>query len=366
MSALIRCPECGRRFSPSSAGTTTLRCPYCSEVLDTDKMAEEEDRPRPRQRNERSTNTNTLLILGLVGAGVVVVVLCAGGIGVVWLVRTAASRMANFAPGFQELPEETEDYAQARQNFQTQLVRQGPAPQEWEHEQPPAGVREVPYLSGNLRLRAWVNAPPPDGQKRPAVLFLHGGFAFGAEDWEQSKPFRNAGFVVMTPTLRGENGLPGPYSMFYNEVEDVLAAADTLAKLPYVDNKRIYIAGHSVGGTLTMLAVLTSSRFRAAASFSGSPDQVLWSRSQPDVIPFDPSDQREFLMRSPLAYPRSFKCPLRIYYGNQEFLFSENSQKTANRAKKAGLDVEALSVPGDHLSMIGPAMRQAIAFFKTK
>ena len=81
----------------------------------------------------------------------------------------------------------------------------------------------------------------------------------------------------MTP-LRGENGLPGSYSMFYDEVEDVLAAADALARLSYVDAGRLSVAGHSVGGTLTLLAALASNKFRAAASFSGSPDQVAWSR----------------------------------------------------------------------------------------
>jgi dipeptidyl aminopeptidase/acylaminoacyl peptidase len=205
---------------------------------------------------------------------------------------------------------------------------------------------------------------PPDGARRPAVLFLHGGFAFGADDWEQTLPFRRAGFVVLTPTLRGENGLPGAYSMFYNEVDDVLAAADTLAGLPYVDSSRLYVAGHSVGGTLTMLAVLTSNRFRAAASFSGSPDQVAWARGQSELVPFDPSDQQEFQMRSPLAFPRSFKCPTRLYYGSRELLFSSSSKKTAQLARAAGLDVEAVSVPGDHFTSVEPALQQAIAFFK--
>ncbi|HTU93466.1 MAG TPA: alpha/beta fold hydrolase [Gemmataceae bacterium] len=288
-------------------------------------------------------------------------VLCAGGVGIaIWRFVSPHS-----------FPEQTEDYAQARQRFQTKLLRKGAAPQEWQVEPAPAGVRELPYQSGNLTLRTWVSEPPADGKRRPAVLFLHGGFAFGADDWEQTQPFRDAGFVVMTPTLRGENGLPGSYSMFYNEVDDVLAAAETLANLSYVDSKRIYIAGHSVGGTMTMLAAMTSNRFCAAASFSGSPDQAAWARMQPPlmqprVVPFNRADQREFQMRSPLAFPRSFKCPLRIYYGSQEFFFAASSQTLAQLAKAAGLDVEALSVPGDHLSMVEPAMQKAIAFFQQK
>lgn len=58
-----------------------------------------------------------------------------------------------------------------------------------------------------------------------------------------SQPFRDAGFIVMMPVLRSENGQPGDYSMFYDEVDDVLAAADVLARQPDVDAQRIYSQG---------------------------------------------------------------------------------------------------------------------------
>jgi len=102
--------------------------------------------------------------------------------------------------------------------------------------------------------------------------------------------------------------------MFYGEVNDVLAAADYLARLPYVDAKRIYVSGHSVGGKMTLLAALTSNRFRAAASFSGSCDQVAWSRGQMQLVP----------------------C------------------------------VQAETVPGDHFSAVPEETRRAIAFFQSK
>jgi dienelactone hydrolase len=309
-------------------------------------------RPRPLPRKKKS---KIRLWVGLgVGCGLALLVVVGGCVGLFyWFVSPT------------KFPPQTEDYAQARKTFQTKLIRQGPAPQAWQPAQIEDGVDEVVYQSGNLKLKAWVSSVEPN-QKRPAVLFLHGGFAFGEDDWDQVEPFENAGFAVMIPTLRGENGLPGSYSMFYNEVDDVLAAADVLAKRPDVDPDRIFVAGHSVGGTLALLASMTSSRFRAAASFSGSPDQVAWSRGQPQVVPFNPNDNREYQMRSPLAFPASFKCPVRVYYGSQEFLFSRSSQKLAEMAKKHNLDVEAVSVPGDHLSSVDEAMQQAIVFFRSQ
>jgi dienelactone hydrolase len=241
------------------------------------------------------------LSVGTIATGAILLLL---GVGAGWMVLQSLSPTS--------FPEETESYSQARKSFQTKLVRKGAAPQAAPRAVPPANVKEIEYVSGSLRLKAWVNRFPAKGAPRPAVLFLHGGFAFDQGDWQQSQQFRDDGFVVMTPILRGENGQPGNYSMFYDEVEDVCAAAEVLAQMPGVDSKRIFVAGHSAGGTLALLGAMTSDRFRAAASFSGSPDQVAWSRGQSKFVPFDPSDNREYQLRSPLAFPKSFKCPVRI------------------------------------------------------
>jgi len=267
-------------------------------------------------------------------------------------------------PGLE--PQE-EDFAVARGTFRTNLLRKGPAPQAWNPVKPPRGVAEVEYVSGGLRLKAWVNPPAADANKRPAVLYLHGGWAFGEDDWEQAQPFRDAGFVVMTPLLRGENGMPGAFTMFYDEVDDVLAAADYLAQLPFVDPKWVYVAGHSAGGTLVMLAAMASDRFRAAASVSGSPDRVRFvNEGLKDAVPFDPNDLREFRVRSPVAYAGSFKCPAKLYYGSQEDFFDADTRRTALLAKARGLDVDGVVVPGDHFSCVPEALRQAIAFFRSK
>jgi formylglycine-generating enzyme required for sulfatase activity/dienelactone hydrolase len=257
---------------------------------------------------------------------------------------------------------QNENYVQARARFQTKLLRKGPPPDRGAPVKPPAGVTEVIYPSGALRLKAWVNRPADDSRKFPAVLFLHGGFEFAPGDWEQSKPYRDAGFIVMTPMLRAENGQPGAFSYFYDEVDDVLAAAEYLRQQPYVDAERLFIAGHSVGGTLTLLAALAYPHFRAAASFSGAPFWPEFAASK--NLPFDKSDPREIQMRSPIAYAGSFKCPLRMFYGTgEDSFFGLMSRRAAVLAKKAGLDVEALAIEGDHGSHVGRAMPQSIAFF---
>jgi dipeptidyl aminopeptidase/acylaminoacyl peptidase len=276
---------------------------------------------------------------------------------------TPASAVEGLPPATPGLEPQEEDYTQARK-FRTKLLRQGPAPQRWAPVRLPSGVSEVVYASGDLRLRAWLNAPTDPG-KRPAVLFLHGGWAFGEDDWEMTEPLREAGFVVMAPVLRGENGQPGHFTMFFDEVDDVLAAADHLAGLPGVDPDHVYLAGHSAGGTLVMLAAMASDRFRAAASLSGSPDRVAFVEGGwRDAVPFDMTDIREFRVRSPVAYPYSFKCPTRLYHGSAEEFFRDSTRRTALLAKSHGLDVEAVVVPGDHMSSVPPALAKAVEFFR--
>jgi dienelactone hydrolase len=185
------------------------------------------------------------------------------------------------------------------------------------------------------------------------------------------KPYVDAGFVVMVPMLRGENGQAGSFSMFYDEVDDVIAATKFLKKQPSVDPARMFLAGHSAGGTIALLAAQTSQHFRAAAAFDGSPDQQLLFNGSaqrawvPKEVVFDRMDLRELQVLSPLAYATSFKCPARLYYSTEaSILYSLPSQRTASVAKEAGLDVEAIMIEGNHISHVAPAMKQSILFFR--
>jgi dienelactone hydrolase len=287
----------------------------------------------------------------------------------------AAERPADFdakaaptAGGFDPILQvRDQDYATARKQFHTVLTRHGPSPQTEPPATPPAGVDVVEFPSGDLHLKAWL-ARPKDGAQKPAVLFLHGGFAFGyPEDWDASRPFREAGWVVMTPMLRGENGQAGSFSFLYDEVDDVLAAASWLRSQTFVDGQRLFVAGPSAGGTLALLASMASDQFRAAAAFSGPTDQaVLCSHAKQASrdIPFDISDVNELAMRSPLAYARSFKCPARLYVGKAEPEFQPMTRATAEAAKAAGKDVTATIVEGDHSSSVPPGVKLALAFFQ--
>lgn len=169
------------------------------------------------------------------------------------------------------------------------------------------------------------------------------------------------------PTVRGENGQHGTFTMDYDEIDDVIHAAEYLRTQPFVDPDRIYVAGYSVGGVLAMLAAEMYPRFRAAASFSGLTDlgsYLKYARGAKENAPFDLSDPKEIELRSPLSYAASFKCPVRIYYGSSETYFAIAGPRTAEIARQHGVDAQAIAVDGGHSSSVDAAILLAIKFFK--
>ena len=95
-------------------------------------------------------------------------------------------------------PEVPTDYELARRSFHTKLLRTAPSPQPFEPTAPGSDARQFEFDSDGYKLRAWISEIKP-AVPAPAVLFLHGGFAFGSDDWAMAQPFRDAGFIVMVP-----------------------------------------------------------------------------------------------------------------------------------------------------------------------
>jgi dipeptidyl aminopeptidase/acylaminoacyl peptidase len=255
------------------------------------------------------------------------------------------------------------DLASAREAFVTKLRVRGPAPQPYRDGQPPAGVNLVEYTSGGLKLKGWLSTDASDGKKRPAVVYLHGGWAFDASDWADAEPFATAGFVLFMPTLRGENGNPGIYEGFLGEVDDAVAAGRFVSALPNVDGN-IFVAGHSVGAVLTCLTAMVPSPYTAAAALDGYLDMESWAAGSPSFqVPFDRNDREEVRERNPMAFVASLRCPLRLYAGDEG---RETNAQFEAEARRLGKQCELVVVGRNHQAMVVPAVQQAIAWFRSQ
>ncbi len=200
--------------------------------------------------------------------------------------------------------------ARARAAFKTQVALAAtgvPHP-----PQDPTGtfaLRSYPSPVGALA--AYVTVDPKDGKKHPAIVWITGGDFTSIDDMWSPRPrdndqsaaaFRKAGIVQMFPSLRGGNDNPGRREAFYGEVDDILAAADYLARQPWVDPDRIYLGGHSTGGTIALLTAEQTSRFRAV--FALGPVHAVTSYG-PDFVGVDLAkllDRREEELRSPVRW----------------------------------------------------------------
>ena len=160
----------------------------------------------------------------------------------------------------------------------------------------------------------------------------------------------------MMPSLRGGNDNPGRREGFLGEVDDVLAAVDYVAALPYVDPTRVYLGGHSTGGTLAMLVAESSDRFRAVFSFGPVADVRGYP---PQFIHHDKSQPRESELRSPGFWLSSVKSPLFVLEG----MSGGNGQDLlAMKAKSKNPLIRFLPVPGlDHFSILAPANERIAA-----
>jgi dienelactone hydrolase len=232
---------------------------------------------------------------------------------------------------------------------------------------PPAASQYslIRYKSPAGNLVAYLSVPK-DTKKHPAVIWAHGGYGgIGAyhctpqpaEDDQTPKAFKDAGFVVMMPTWRGENDNLGRFEMFYGEIDDALAAIDYVSKLPSVDPSRIYIVGHSTGGTVTLLTALSSTKLRAAFSLGGCPDVAYLPVIDPKGHPaaWDPAkNQEEGRLRSAINFVETLKTPMWYFEGSESW-YSQSSLQMDRKGQAAEAPFHAFLMDGaDHCNLVRP------------
>lgn len=255
--------------------------------------------------------------------------------------------------------DKSQSFTQARAGHQTRLSQQV---QSFEEPAiPPKGVFElIGYPAPLGTSAAYITPDPKDGKRHPAIIWITGGECNTIGDvWsEQSSEndqtaaaFRKAGIVMMFPSLRGGNMNPGFIEGFYGEVDDVVAAHNHLAQQPYVDPNRIYLGGHSTGGSLVMLVAAATNRFRAVFSFG--PVEDVAGYGEPRWVPVSFSDRTELKLRSPLAWQHSIQCPTFVLEGARQ-----PGNIDSLRGLKRGCSnplVQFYEVPShDHFSCLAP------------
>jgi acetyl esterase/lipase len=261
--------------------------------------------------------------------------------------RTAAGAVGSAAAA---------SFVERRARHPTHLVKHGPSPQPFHTDPVPPGVEEILYRSDGRDLKAWY-AHPGSG-RAPALVFFHGGFAFDTSDFAVTLPFLDAGFVVMTPMLRGENGNPGDHELYYGELDDARAAVAWIRARPEVDPDRVFAFGHSAGGVLAALvSFYPDTGLRLTGSVGGLYDTEVLDGAEP----FDPWDSEERLLRVPAPNADQFRIPHIGYIGDRDFYARRGAATALRIAKPAGVPLTVETVPGDHFASVDPAVERFLA-----
>jgi dipeptidyl aminopeptidase/acylaminoacyl peptidase len=264
-----------------------------------------------------------------------------------------------FAPDPSQ-PSKTISLTEARRSFQTQTT-----PNHGERrpldEPPPNLFGLVQYQAPAGMLAAYLTPDPGDGKRHPAIVWITGGDCNSIDDvWRTADPnddqtaagYRQAGIIMMFPSLRGGNTNPGVKEGFLGEIDDVLAATDFLVRQPYVDPARVYLGGHSTGGTLVFLVAASSDRYRAVFSF-GPVDDV--SGYPPKYTPFNTRNAREVAIRSPIQWLHSVQSPLFVFEGT-----SQGNMDSLEALKRASTNPRIHFYPvrgATHFSILSPTNR---------
>ena len=275
------------------------------------------------------------------------------------LVANFPDRRASPACAAAMATQDEETLAQARHDFHTKVhdasARSGPPP-----IPPPELFSLVRVPSPAGALPAYVTPRPSKPMRLPAIVWIAGGFdpSIDASFWspaprsndQSARAFREAGMVLMLPARRGGNDSTAPRESLFGEVGDVIAAADFLSKLDYVDPTRIYLGGHSTGGTLALLVAETTDRFRAVFAFGPVANVAGYGKS----LTFDTSDEDEVRVRSPGYFLSSIRSPTFVLEGGAA---PSNADQLAQLTpRKPGVPVHVHPVPGfNHFSVLSPA-----------
>lgn len=273
-------------------------------------------------------------------------------------VRTSAGQGAQPGLARSASAQKVTPLAQARQGFKTKLFPRG-LPAEPPPKPPGKVFRLVRYDAPAGKLSAYLTPDPGNGKKNPAIIWIAGGDSNSLDElWKEgprgneqtAAAYRKAGIVMMFPSLRGGNDNPGRRESFLGEVDDILAATDFLARQDYVDPSRIYLGGHSTGGTMAMLVAECSDRYRGVFSFGPADDVRGYGQ---DALQFDANDKNEAMLRSPGYWLGSVASPLYVFEGTEP-PGNLNSLQSMARASTNPL-AHFFPVKGfDHFSILAP------------
>ncbi len=129
-------------------------------------------------------------------------------------------------------------------------------------------MRFIEFKSGNSEtLRGWLYEPMVP-RPHPAIIFAHGLLSTHAEFGDYPEKICQRGYLVLAFDFRGHGQSEGTRGLVSENrmVEDLGHALDYIEANPGIDNNRIALFGHSLGGGAVICATARDERVRAVVA----------------------------------------------------------------------------------------------------
>lgn len=134
-----------------------------------------------------------------------------------------------------------------------------------------------------------------------------------------------------------------------------------------MDSNRIFLAGHSTGGTLAMLTALMPSPYSAIATFGASADiKYNLSYGWDEYAPFNLENSKEVELRSPIEYIECLQKPLYVYIGNDNEFCKVTSSELFQKADESEYEIKFCYINGDHNTSLKKSIKESIMVFNEK
>lgn len=198
------------------------------------------------------------------------------------------------------------------------------------------------------------------GDKLPGIVWIHGGPTAQYEDAFQYQPqsaqpgvqfIVQHGYIVLQPNIRGSSGYGKEFQKANDncwgecDLKDVLAGAEYLKSLSYVNPDKIAVTGRAFGGILSLYAVAHApGAFQAAVAESSYYDYELGGK-----------EDNEDLKKKLFAIDRVDKIitPLLIVHGEESGPDRRESELFVKELRKFNKNFEYKTYPGEIYYVFG-------------
>jgi dipeptidyl aminopeptidase/acylaminoacyl peptidase len=189
------------------------------------------------------------------------------------------------------------------------------------------------------------------GERFPAIVLIHGGPTSHFADSYQlhAQFFTQQGYVMLLPNVRGSSGYGREFELLNNgdwghgDRKDVVAGAEFLKSLPYVNPNKLGVEGTSYGGFLTPAVIAWSPGvFQAAIPISGYPNRVRFMEDgeyqhiQQLAYEFGPFEENKdvYYRNSPFFAIKNITTPTFLIHGEGRFPESPQMKHFADEMER--------------------------------